>query len=57
MVGSKVQEQEQALQLLMTLKDVVKLVMSPTYRDESIGYLALLLSIDVDFSVDFHKGN
>lgn len=57
MVGSKVQEEEQALQLLMTLKDVVELVMSPTHIDESTGYLALLLSIDVDFSVFYHKGN
>lgn len=35
MVGSKVQEEEQAWQLLMTLKDVVELVMSPTHTDES----------------------
>ncbi len=44
MVGWKVQEEEQAWQLLMTLKDVVELVMSPTHTDESIGHLDSLIA-------------
>lgn len=40
MIGTKVPEEEQAWQLLMTLKDVVALVMSPIHTDESIGHLA-----------------
>lgn len=44
MIGSKVQEEEQTWQLLMTLKDVVELVMSPTHTDESIGHLDSLIA-------------
>lgn len=44
MIGSKVQEEDQAWQLLMTLKDLVELVMSPTHTDESIGFLNSLIS-------------
>lgn len=44
MIGTKVQEEEQAWQLLMTLKDVVELVMSPTHTDESIGHLDSLIA-------------
>ena len=44
MIGSKVQEEEPAWQLLMTLKDLVELVMSPTLTDESIGFLDSLTS-------------
>lgn len=43
MIGAKVQEEEQAWQLL-TLKDIVELVMSPTHTDESIGFLDSLIS-------------
>lgn len=39
MIGTNVPEEEQAWQLLMTLKDVVELVMPPTHTDESIGHL------------------
>ncbi len=44
MVGWKVQEEEQEWQLLMTLKDIVELVMSPTHMDESIGHLDSLIA-------------
>lgn len=44
MIGPKIPEEEQAWQLLMTLKDVVELVMSPTHTDESIGHLDSLIS-------------
>lgn len=44
LVGPKMQEEEQAWQLLMTLKDVVELVMSPTHSEESIGLLDSLIS-------------
>lgn len=44
MIGSKVQEEEQAWQLLMKLKDVVELVMSPMHTDESIGHLDSLIA-------------
>ena len=57
MIGSKVQEEEPAWQLLMTLKDLVELVMSPTHTDESIGFLGILTSehTDIDLPVFFHK--
>ena len=44
MIGPKVQEEEEVWQLLMTLKDVVELVMSPTHTDESIGHLESLIA-------------
>ncbi len=44
MIGDKVPEEEPAWQLLMTLKDVVELVMSPTFTEESIGYLDSLIA-------------
>lgn len=44
MIGSKVQEEEQVWQLMMTLKDLVELVMSPTHTDERIGFLVSLIS-------------
>lgn len=44
MIGSKVPEQEEAWQLIMTLKDIVELAMSPTHTDESIGYLDSLIA-------------
>lgn len=44
MFGSKVPEQEEAWQLLMRLKDVVELAMSPTHTDESIGYFDSLIA-------------
>lgn len=44
MIGPKVQEEEQAWQLLMTLKDVVEVVMSPSHTDESIGHLDSLIA-------------
>lgn len=44
LIGSKVPEQEEAWQLLMTLKDVVELAMSPTHTDESIGYFDSLIA-------------
>lgn len=43
MMGSKVPEQEEAWQLIMTLKDV-ELAMSPTHTDESIGYFDSLIA-------------
>lgn len=39
MVGLKVPEDDKAWQLLMTLKDIVELAMSPIFTDESIGFL------------------
>lgn len=44
MIGPKVSEEEQAWQLLMTLKDVVELVMSSIHTDQSIGYLESLIA-------------
>jgi len=44
MVGSRVHEEDQAWQLLMTLKDVVELCMSPTHTDASIGLLDSLIA-------------
>lgn len=44
MIGPKVQEEEHAWQLLMTLKDVVELAMSPIHTDESIGLLDSLIA-------------
>lgn len=44
MTGSKVPLEQEAWQLLMTLKDVVELVMSPTHTDESIGHLDGLIA-------------
>lgn len=44
MIGPKVPEEEQAWQLLMTLKDVVELAMSPAHTDETIGYLDSLIA-------------
>lgn len=44
MIGNKVPEEEPAWQLLMILKDVVELVMSPTFTKESIGYLDSLIA-------------
>lgn len=44
MVGSRVHEDDQAWQLLMTLKDIVELCMSPTHTDESLGYLGSLIA-------------
>jgi len=44
MIGTKVPEEEQAWKLLMTLKAVVELVMSPNHTDESIGYLDSLIA-------------
>lgn len=44
MIGHNIPEEEQAWQLLMTLKDVVELVMSPTHTIESIGLLDSLIA-------------
>lgn len=58
MVCPKVPEEEQTWQLLMKHKDVVKLVMSPIHTDESLGHTdSLIVSIDIHFSVFFHKRN
>lgn len=38
-IGLKVPEHEPVWQMLMTLKDIVDLVMSPVHREESICYL------------------
>lgn len=44
MICSTVPDEEQAWQLLITLKDVVELVMPPTHTDESIGHLDSLIA-------------
>ncbi|XP_049330682.1 uncharacterized protein LOC111195788 isoform X1 [Astyanax mexicanus] len=44
MIGPKIPEEEETWQLLMTLKDVVELVMSPAHTDESIGHLDSLIA-------------
>lgn len=44
MVGFRIHEDDDAWQLLMTLKDIVELCMSPTHTDESIGLLDSLIA-------------
>lgn len=39
MVDDKVPEDKEVWQLLMVLKDIVKLVVSPVFTDERIGFL------------------
>lgn len=39
MVGDKIPEDEKAWKLIMTLKDVVDLALSPAFSDASIGFL------------------
>lgn len=38
-IGHLVPENEMALQVLMVLKDIVELLVSPTHSEESIAYL------------------
>lgn len=52
MIAHKVPEEEQAWQLLMCLKDVVELAVSPVFTDESIGYLDSLIA---DHRCRFHS--
>lgn len=44
MIGLKIPEYEPAWQMLMTLKSIVELVMSPSHTEESICYLDSLVS-------------
>ena len=44
MIGLKVPEDEPAWQMLMTLKSILELVMSPSHTEESICYLDSLIS-------------
>lgn len=44
LIGSKVPEHEPVWEVLMTLKDIVDLVMSPVHTDESIAYLDSVIS-------------
>ncbi|XP_070406635.1 uncharacterized protein [Nothobranchius furzeri] len=38
-IGDKVPEDDEAWQVLMTLKDVVELIMAPVHTDETLGYM------------------
>lgn len=44
MIGAKIPEEDLTWQLLLSLRDVVSLVMSPTHTDESIGFLDSLIA-------------
>lgn len=44
LIGHVVPEGEPAWQVLMDLKDIVELVVSPVHTDESISYLEIKIS-------------
>lgn len=44
MIGAKIPEEDHNWQLLLSLRDVVSLVMSPTHTDLSIGFLDSLIA-------------
>lgn len=44
MVGSKVPEEDEAWALLMDLKEIVQLVLSPSFTEESIQYMQTKIS-------------
>lgn len=43
-IGEKIPKNDEAWQVLMTLKDITELVVSPSHREESICYLDTLIS-------------